>query len=53
MSRFATTVPVYASYDLAKAFAVYTAPKYVLRYAASAIVRDEEDGIRIYARETV
>ncbi len=29
------TVPVYASYDLAKAFAVYTAPKYVLRYAAS------------------
>lgn len=29
------TVPVYASYDLAKAFAVYTAPKYVLRYASS------------------
>jgi len=30
-----TTVPVYASYDLAKAFAVYTAPKYVLRYGSS------------------
>lgn len=29
------TVPLYASYDLAKAFAVYTAPKYVLRYASS------------------
>ena len=29
------TVPVYASYDLASAFAVYTAPKYVLRYASS------------------
>ena len=29
------TVPLYASYDLAKAFAIYTAPKYVLRYAAS------------------
>ena len=29
------TVPVYASYDVAKAFAVYTAPKYVLRYASS------------------
>lgn len=28
-------VPVYASYDLAKAFAVYTSPKYVLRYANS------------------
>ena len=28
-------VPVYASYDLAKAFAVYTSPKYVLRYAKS------------------
>ena len=30
-----TTVPLYASYDLAKAFAIYTAPKYVLRYASS------------------
>lgn len=30
-----TTVPVYASYDVAKAFALYTAPKYVLRYASS------------------
>lgn len=30
-----TTVPIYASYDLAKSFAVYTAPKYVLRYAKS------------------
>lgn len=30
-----TTVPVYASYDLAKSFAVYTSPKYVLRYAKS------------------
>jgi thiazole synthase ThiGH ThiG subunit len=30
-----TTVPVYASYDIAKAFAVYTAPKYVLRYTKS------------------
>lgn len=29
------TVPVYVSYDLAKAFAVYTSPKYVLRYASS------------------
>lgn len=29
------TVPVYASYDVAKAFALYTAPKYVLRYASS------------------
>jgi hypothetical protein len=28
-----TIVPVYASYDLAKAFALYTSPKYVLRYA--------------------
>ena len=28
-------VPVYASYDLAKAFAVYASPKYVLRYAKS------------------
>lgn len=28
-------VPVYASYDLAKSFAVYTSPKYVLRYAKS------------------
>ena len=32
---FDTTVPVYASYDLAKAFAVYVSPKYVLRYAKS------------------
>jgi hypothetical protein len=30
-----TIVPVYASYDLAKAFAVYASPKYVLRYAKS------------------
>jgi len=30
-----TTVPVYASYDVAKAFALYTAPKYVLRYGSS------------------
>jgi hypothetical protein len=30
-----TTVPVYVSYDLAKAFAVYTSPKYVMRYASS------------------
>lgn len=30
-----TIVPVYASYDVAKAFAVYTSPKYVLRYAKS------------------
>jgi hypothetical protein len=30
-----TTVPVYASYDVAKAFALYTAPKYVLRFANS------------------
>jgi len=30
-----TTVPLYASYDVAKAFALYTAPKYVLRYASS------------------
>jgi hypothetical protein len=29
------TVPVYASYDLAKSFAVYTSPKYVLRYTKS------------------
>jgi hypothetical protein len=28
-------VPVYASYDLAKSFAVYASPKYVLRYAKS------------------
>jgi hypothetical protein len=28
-------VPLYASYDLAKAFAVYASPKYVLRYAKS------------------
>lgn len=28
-------VPVYASYDLAKAFALYASPKYVLRYAKS------------------
>jgi hypothetical protein len=27
------TVPIYASYDLAKAFAVFTSPKYVLRYS--------------------
>jgi hypothetical protein len=27
--------PVYASYDVAKAFAVYTSPKYVFRYAQS------------------
>jgi hypothetical protein len=32
---FDTTVPVYASYDVAKAFAVYTAPKYVMRYTKS------------------
>lgn len=32
---FDTMVPVYASYDLAKAFAVYASPKYVLRYASS------------------
>lgn len=32
---FDTTVPLYASYDIAKAFAVYTAPKYVLRYTSS------------------
>ncbi len=32
---FDTMVPVYASYDLAKAFAVYMSPKYVLRYAKS------------------
>lgn len=30
-----TVVPVYVSYDVAKPFAVYTAPKYVLRYASS------------------
>ncbi len=30
-----TTVPLYASYDVAKAFALYTAPKYVLRYTSS------------------
>lgn len=36
-----TTVPVYASYDVAKAFAVYTAPKYVLRYASS----EDSDGM--------
>jgi hypothetical protein len=30
-----TTVPLYASYDVAKAFAVYTAPKYVMRFANS------------------
>jgi hypothetical protein len=30
-----STVPVYASYDVAKAFALYTAPKYVLRYTKS------------------
>jgi hypothetical protein len=30
-----TTVPLYASYDIANALAVYTAPKYVLRYAKS------------------
>lgn len=30
-----TTVPVYVSYDIAKPFALYTAPKYVLRYANS------------------
>jgi hypothetical protein len=29
------TVPVYASYDLAKSFALYTSPKYVLRYISS------------------
>lgn len=29
------TVPLYASYDIAKAFAVYTAPKYVMRFASS------------------
>lgn len=29
------TVPLYASYDVAKAFAVYTAPKYVMRFASS------------------
>jgi hypothetical protein len=28
-------VPVYASYDLAKSFAVYASPKYVLRYSKS------------------
>jgi hypothetical protein len=28
-------VPVYASYDLAKSFAVYASPKYVLRYTKS------------------
>jgi hypothetical protein len=28
-------VPVYVSYDVAKPFAVYASPKYVLRYAAS------------------
>lgn len=28
-------VPVYASYDLASAFALYASPKYVLRYAKS------------------
>jgi hypothetical protein len=30
-----TTVPLYVSYDVAKPFALYTAPKYVLRYASS------------------
>jgi len=30
-----TIVPVYASYDIAKALAVYTSPKYVMRYAKS------------------
>jgi hypothetical protein len=30
-----TTVPVYASYDVARAFALSAAPKYVLRYASS------------------
>ena len=32
---FDTIVPVYASYDLSRYFAVYTSPKYVLRYASS------------------
>jgi len=36
-----TTVPLYASYDIAKPFAVYTAPKYVLRYASSTNAMDE------------
>jgi hypothetical protein len=30
-----TTVPLYASYDVAKALALYTAPKYVMRFASS------------------
>jgi hypothetical protein len=30
-----TIVPLYASYDVAKAFALYTAPKYVMRYGKS------------------
>src|SRR4029078_1379161 len=33
-------VPVYASYDVSRFFAVYTSPKYVLRYAKSV---DETD----------
>jgi hypothetical protein len=30
-----TTVPLYASYEVAKPFSLYTAPKYVMRYASS------------------
>ena len=37
-----TIVPMYVSYDLAKAFAVYTSPKYVLRYAKSVDDMGEE-----------
>jgi hypothetical protein len=37
-----TVVPLYVSYDVAKPFAVYTAPKYVFRYASSTDAMEEQ-----------
>jgi hypothetical protein len=52
-----TIVPLYASYDLAKAFAVYTSPKYVMRYArnesSDAMMSESSSGLSHLVGATV
>ena len=52
-----TIVPVYASYDVAKAFALYISPKYVMRYAKNestdAMMTESSSGLSHLAGATV
>ena len=52
-----TIVPVYASYDVAKAFALYTSPKYVMRYAknesSDAMMSESSSGLNHLVGATV